>query len=252
VFPLRDLNPTRRTPVVTWALIALNVLVWLFQWAHGSDGLQALVMRYGLIPDVLTGSDIWLPRSEGGALGALITPLTSMFMHGGWLHLIGNMWFLYIFGDNVEDTLGRGRFLLFYLLGGLAAAAMQVAIGPHSTIPMVGASGAISAVMAGYVMLFPRARVVTLVFIIIFIQLIELPAFLFIFVWFGFQLLSALGTLGSTGTGGGVAFFAHVGGFVAGIVLVRALLMGRPRGAQPESGPAPAFAKPRFDGRRWR
>ena len=245
MIPLRDLSPTRRTPIVTWALIGVNVLVWLFQWAHGAEGLQALVMRYGLVPNVITSAGIWIPRSEGGALGALITPITSMFMHGGWLHLIGNMWFLHIFGDNVEDALGRGRFLAFYLLGGLAAAAMQVAIGPNSAIPMVGASGAISAVMAGYVMLFPRARVVTLVPIFFFIQIVELPAFVFIFVWFGFQLLAALGTLGSAG--GGVAFFAHVGGFIAGLLLVRAL-----RPAQPKPRPFPVYTKPHFDGRRWR
>lgn len=249
MIPLRDLNPTRRTPVVTWALIAINVLVWLFQWAHGVEGLSALVLRYGLVPQALTGGAIWVPRSEGGSLGALITPFTSMFMHGGWLHLIGNMWFLHIFGDNVEDTLGRGRFVLFYILGGLAAAALQILIGPHSAVPMVGASGAISAVMAGYVTLYPRARVVTLVPIFFFIQLIELPAFLFIFVWFGLSLLSALGTWGSVG--GGVAFFAHVGGFLAGLAMVRALRPAKPDWRPPRP-PSPTYARPHFDGRRWR
>jgi membrane associated rhomboid family serine protease len=171
---------------------------------------------------------------EGARAWTWITPLTSMFMHGGWMHIIGNMWFLWVFGDNLEDVMGRGRFIGFYLLCGLAAAVGQMLIDPGSRVPMVGASGAISGVLAGYVRLFPHARVLTLVPIFIFLQFVELPAFLFIFIWFGLQLLQGFASLGQVGTGqGGVAFFAHIGGFVAGLVLVKLFRRGKP----PRSGP---------------
>jgi len=217
VIPLRDLNPVSTRPVVTYAIIAINVVVWLlevFVWLGQGDGaMQALIYRYGVVPWYLV---------HDPHVGSWITPISSMFMHGGWMHVIGNMWFLWIFGDNVEDALGKARFVAFYVLCGLAAVAAQVAIDPSSQIPMVGASGAIAGVLAAYVTLYPRARILTLVPIFIFIQFMELPAFLFIFVWFGFQLLSGYVSLGTVGQEmGGTAFFAHIGGFVAGLALVR-------------------------------
>ncbi|MGF1467958.1 MAG: rhomboid family intramembrane serine protease [Sandaracinaceae bacterium] len=212
MIPIRDENPTRTRPVVVWVLIALNVALFLFEWSLGPEGFQAFTFLWGVIPArLLSGYDVL----------AWITPLTSMFMHGGWMHIIGNMWFLFVFGDNVEDEVGRGRFVLFYLLCGLAAVAAQVAMDPTSRVPMVGASGAIAGVLAGYVRLHPRARVLTLIPIFIFIQFVYLPAFLFIFIWFGLQLLSGVVSIGTIGQDvGGTAFFAHIGGFVAGYLLI--------------------------------
>ncbi len=221
MIPLRDMNPTVRRPIITWLLIATNVAVFVYEFLLGPQGMQDLVQRFGMIPGVLTGGDLTVPRSAGGGLGALITPFSSMFLHGSWMHLIGNMWFLHVFGDNIEDALGQVRFVLFYLVCGFMAAAGQAAIDPSSMTPMVGASGAISGVLAGYVLLYPRARVVTLVPIFIFIQFVELPAFLFIFVWFGIQLFMGATSLGADS---GVAWFAHIGGFVAGLLVVRWLV----------------------------
>jgi len=224
VIPLRDHNPTIRTPVVTWTLIAINVLVFLGEIGAGEAGARTWILRWGLIPAVVSSPEILVARSAGGAMGSLVTPLTSMFLHGGWLHLIGNMWFLHIFGDNVEDNLGRVRYLVFYLGCGLLAAATQVLVDPSSTTPMVGASGAISGVLAAYVLMHPHARVLTVIPIFIFLQFVEIPAFLFIFLWFGLQVLSGMvGLVGQGGTGAGVAWFAHIGGFIAGLALVRTL-----------------------------
>lgn len=215
MIPIRDLNPTRSRPVVTYTLIAINVAVFVYQLTLGDVEQQAFVERFGVVPYELT---------RGGYLGAFVTPFTSMFMHGGIGHILGNMWFLHIFGDNVEDALGKVRYILFYVLGGLAAVAAQVAIDPTSSVPMVGASGAIAAVIAGYVMLHPRAPILTVVPIFIFIQLMELPAFFFVFIWFGYQLLMGFVSLGAIGDNvGGVAFFAHIGGFVFGLAAVRLL-----------------------------
>lgn len=231
MIPLRDLNPTRRRPIVTWVLIAVNVGVWLYQFSLNdyqlgvaTPSFEHFVREWGAVPHHLT---------SGGKAGIYFTPFTSMFMHGGWMHLIGNMWFLHVFGDNIEDELGHARYLLFYLATGLGAVALQVAIDPSSTTPMVGASGAIAGVLGGYMMLHPRARVLTLVPIVVFFQFIELPAFLFLFVWFGLQLLQGFLSLGVADEGaGGVAFFAHIGGFVMGLVLVRLLrLPASERGA---------------------
>ena len=242
MIPIRDNNPTRTKPIVTWVFIAVNVAVFLYQLSVGQEGGRVLVERFGVVPAYLTSGDFG-SRTGGGSLGSFITPFTSMFMHGGFLHLAGNMWFLHIFGDNVEDVLGRVRYVIFYLLAGLGAALAQILVGPSSTMPMVGASGAISGVLAGYVMLFPRARVVTLVPIFIFLQFMELPAFLFIFVWFGIQVLSGYVSLGAMdATGGGVAWFAHIGGFVVGLALIRIL---RPRVTR---GPRRDL-RPRFDAR---
>jgi membrane associated rhomboid family serine protease len=229
VIPIRDLNQTRRTPVVTWTLIAANVLIFVASLSLGNEGAETVVMRFGVIPDVLVNGNWTSPRAAGGALGSWVTPFTSMFLHGGLLHLGSNMLFLHVFGDNVEDVLGRGRFLLFYLLCGLGAVAGQILVDPTSMVPMIGASGAISGILAGYVTLFPHARVVTLIPIFIFIHFMEVPAGIFIVLWFVLQLVQGYLSLGMIADGaGGVAWFAHIGGFLAGLVCIR-LLYKKPK-----------------------
>jgi membrane associated rhomboid family serine protease len=225
MFPYRDDNPTLATPVVTILIIALNVAAWIFIEGMGSEpGLSRSVCQLGLIPGELlgtapAGTTVRLGPGTVCVLGgtqAWYTPLSSMFLHGGWFHLIGNMWFLWIFGNNVEDSMGRFRYGAFYLLCGLAAAAAQTAMGPSSLVPMVGASGAISGVMGAYVILYPFVRVHMLVVLVVFITRIAVPAYLMLGYWFLLQLLG-----GSAASGeGGVAFWAHVGGFLAGAVLI--------------------------------
>ncbi len=229
MLPYRDENETQRTPVVTLALIALNVVVWLLIQGAGSPlPLARSVCELGLIPGELTGllpPGSRFPMGEG--LVCLTDPgrqpfhlVSSMFLHGSWMHLIGNMWFLWLFGNNVEDSTSRPRFVVFYLVCGLAAALAQVVTSPGSVIPMVGASGAISGVMGAYLRLFPRVRVYTLVPLGFFITSIALPAWMMLLYWLGLQVLSGLASFSSE-VGGGVAFWAHVGGFAAGLLLVR-------------------------------
>src|SRR5262245_2567164 len=235
MFPIRDENPHFLIPLVSHGLVAANVLVWALLQGLGSDPqLATSICQLGLIPGELLqrlppGSSF--PLGEGHACviqGApnWITPLSSMFMHGGWMHLIGNMWFLWIFGNNVEDAMGHARFLVFYLLCGLAAAALQVFSQPDSGIPMVGASGAIGGVMGGYVVLYPRVRVHMLVMFGFYIRTIAVPAAFMLGYWFLLQLLGGAVSLGRHGEGG-VAFWAHVGGFAAGALLV--LVFRNPR-----------------------
>ena len=221
MLPLRDNVPTRSLPLVTWALIATNVLVWvLFQLPN----LQASVDELAFHPCEVDGSC----RRIGE--GWLLTAITSMFLHGGWAHLLGNMLFLWIFGNNVEDALGRLRFLVFYLLGGITATALQTfvtlwyASQGEAAIPNVGASGAISAVLGAYLVLLPRAKVLTL---IVFV-LREIPAAFFLLIWFGFQLLDGGASVAHPEQGGGVAFFAHIGGFVFGAATVKLFQKRRP------------------------
>jgi membrane associated rhomboid family serine protease len=228
MFPYRDENQTLRRSWVTLAFIALNALAWLtIQGAGAPMPLMESVCNLGLIPGELTGS---LPPGTGFPLGEGAVCLTdpgpqishlvsSMFLHGSWMHLLGNMWFLWLFGDNVEDSMTRPRFAAFYLLCGLAAALAQVVTGPASGIPMVGASGAISGVMGAYLVLYPRVRVFALLPLGFFITTVALPAWMMLLYWIGLQVLSGVASIGQTG--GGVAFWAHVGGFVAGIVLVK-------------------------------
>jgi membrane associated rhomboid family serine protease len=225
MFPYRDDNPTLSTPVVTLLLIGVNVAVWILVQGMGSDPiLSRSVCELGLIPGeylgrVVPGTSIPLSPTEACVLGVQrqwYTPLTSMFLHGGWFHLIGNMWFLWVFGNNVEDSMGSARYLVFYILCGLAAAATQTFVNPSSIVPMVGASGAISGVMGAYVILYPRVRVHMLVILFIFITRIAVPAYLMLGYWFLLQLLGGSAAQGE----GGVAFWAHVGGFVAGAVLI--------------------------------
>ncbi|HWP34060.1 MAG TPA: rhomboid family intramembrane serine protease [Thermodesulfobacteriota bacterium] len=235
MFPYHDENETQRAPVVTGTLIALNVASWLFvQGAGAMLPLARSVCELGLIPGELTGL---LPPGTGFPMGegllCVTDPgrqvsrlFTSMFLHGSWMHLLGNMWFLWLFGNNVEDSTGRLRFLVFYLLCGLAAALLQVAFDPASGVPMVGASGAISGVMGGYLLLYPNVRVYALVPIGIFLTSVALPAWTMLLYWFALQFLGGV-TLLRGATGGGVAFWAHVGGFVAGLVLIK--LFARPQ-----------------------
>jgi membrane associated rhomboid family serine protease len=226
MFPLKDENPTEITPFVTVALIAINVAVWVFVQSAGlGDRFVASLCTYGAIPGEITGV---IPGGELLQLGPVhycptgglvrVTLLTSMFLHGGWMHLIGNMWFMWVFGNNIEDSMGHLRFVVFYLLTGLIASGAHILTSFSSGVPMVGASGAISGIMGAYIVLYPRVRVLTLIPIFFYIQIVALPAAVMLGFWFVFQLLS--GFL-SPGLGGGVAFWAHVGGFAGGVVLIK-------------------------------
>jgi membrane associated rhomboid family serine protease len=222
MFPLRDDNPTEIVPFFTMGLILASLGVWVGVQGGGFDPavLRASVCEWGVIPGQVTGapsSQALPPGLECGEGGGPVTLLTSMFLHGGWAHLIGNLWFLWIFGNNVEDSMGHMRFIAFYLLSGLAGAGLQVVSDPGSSVPMVGASGAISGVMGAYIVLYPRVSVHLLVPIFIFITTVRVPAFMMLGYWLVLQLL---GGLFVGGPGGGVAFWAHVGGFVAGMVLI--------------------------------
>jgi membrane associated rhomboid family serine protease len=225
MFPIRDEHRTATTPFVTFALIALNAAAWAFLQGLGAEAsLARSVCELGLIPGELLGTvapGTQVPLGEGVACvitreGSWLAPLTSMFMHGGWFHIVGNMWFLWVFGDNVEDALGHGRFLFFYLISGFAAAAAQVIADPSSAIPMVGASGAIGGVMGAYLVLFPHARIDVLFILGFFVRVIPMSAMFMLGYWFVIQLVS--GSFG--GAEGGVAFWAHVGGFAAGAAMV--------------------------------
>ena len=225
MFPLKDDNPTHSPSIVTIGLIVANALVYLYQFsleaggAQGARAGQAFIEEFGLVPCRLTGAC----RSTIDLPSPVVTMFTSMFMHGGLFHIGGNMLFLWIFGNNVEDTLGHGRYLIFYLACGVAAALAQTAIGPSSPIPMVGASGAVSGVLGSYLLLFPHAHVTTLIILGFFFRLVKIPAVIVLGFWIVLQLLNGLGSFGAAG---GVAFFAHIGGFVAGMGL---LFVFRPR-----------------------
>jgi membrane associated rhomboid family serine protease len=216
MFPLRDDNPTTITPVLTVALIAINVLVFMYQVSLGPRGDQRLLYQFGAIPAVVLGEKA-LPAAVV-AVPPVATMFTSMFLHGSIMHLLGNMLYLWIFGNNIEEAMGRVRFLLFYLLTGVIASLAHVLSNPSSTLPSIGASGAISGVLGAYILLYPRARVLTLIFLGFFIRLMYIPAGWVLGIWFVLQLLS--GSMAGQGNGGGVAFWAHIGGFVAGMLLV--------------------------------
>jgi membrane associated rhomboid family serine protease len=227
VFPIRDDNPQILTPIVTIGLIIANVLAWaLIQGFGNSAPLTASVCELGLIPAELLGSlpaGTTVPMGDGLACvlsvdPAKITLLSHMFLHGGWLHLIGNLWFLWIFGDNVEDSMGHVRFLVFYLLCGFAAAGLQLYSNPDSRVPMVGASGAIGGVMGAYVILYPRVWVHMLLWFGFYVTRIAIPAYFMLGYWFAIQLVG--GAVSAGQEGGGVAFWAHVGGFAAGALLI--------------------------------
>ena len=256
MFPLRDNLPTDRFPVVTVAIIAINFLVFLFlqgpsfSLSSGQEVETKPIVEYGAIPYRVThpgkkcvlavpgtpqeqpacqGTDLYAeaqasspPPEDISQPPAFLTIFTSMFMHGGWLHIIFNMLFLWVFGNNIEDSMGRVRYTLFYLLGGLAAAATQVVVSPDSQAPLVGASGAIAGVLGGYALLYPRARVLTAVFVF-FIFLVEIPALVLLGIWIFLQFLPAVGQLASpdVGSQGGVAYFAHLGGFAFGLLAIK-------------------------------
>ena len=210
MFPIRDSEPSYTKPVVTMFIIAVNLLVFLFEASLDPYTLNAFIAHYGLIPAEFHASAIF----------------TSMFVHGGWLHVLGNMWFLWIFGNNIEDILGHEKYLIFYILCGVAAAITQTYFALDSQVPMVGASGAIAGVMGAYLIKFPHARIRTL-FFFIFIMFFDIPAWVMLVYWFAIQFFSGIGSIAeSTANSGGTAFFAHVGGFLAGILLVNLL---RPR-----------------------
>jgi membrane associated rhomboid family serine protease len=225
MIPLRDDNPSSSAPLVTYLLILLNVAVFLYMVSLGSPAaVERFVVTWGAIPAEITG------RAGGGPAAEYPTLVTSMFMHGGWAHLLGNMLYLWIFGDNVEDLMGHGGFLVFYLLAGLAAVWAHILTAPASRIPLVGASGAIAGVLGAYLALFPRAHIISLVVFGFVWRTVAVPAMLFLPIWFLMQFVQGLATLGAETAG--VAWWAHVGGFAAGFVLVWLFARRRP-GRQP-------------------
>jgi membrane associated rhomboid family serine protease len=226
MFPLKDENPTELVPFVTVTIIVANVAVWLLvQHAGAGDRFLESLCAFGAIPGEITGRiplESWVPLGAGECrTGGLVggTLISSMFLHGGWMHLIGNMWFLWVFGNNIEDSMGHVRFAIFYLLTGLLASGAHILTSLDSGVPTVGASGAISGVMGAYIVLYPKVRVITLVFLLYFARVMALPAVALLGLWFALQLLQGTASLGIRG--GGVAFWAHVGGFVAGVALIK-------------------------------
>ena len=203
MIPLRDVIPSRTTPYLTVTIIAINAIAWIYELSLPREELPLFLQQFGVVPAYFSAP----------------TLISSMFLHGGWSHVLGNMWYLWIFGDNVEDRLGHGRFLVFYLLCGIAAAAGQIVIDPQSTLPTIGASGAIAGVMGAYFVLYPQSRVLTLIPLIVFWEIIELPAIFLLGFWFLMQLFSA-GAIAVTASthGGGIAFMAHVAGFLVGMI----------------------------------
>jgi membrane associated rhomboid family serine protease len=210
MIPIKDENPTSTFPIFTIGIIALNCIIFLYQQSLGRAA-AGFILTYGAVPDAVSSfrmTDFPAP----------LTLLTSMFLHGGWLHLIGNMLYLWIFGNNIEDQLGHLRFLVFYLVCGAVASSAHIAVTPHSRIPMVGASGAIAGVLGAYIVKFPHARVLTLLWLGFFVRLVRIPAIFFLGFWFIMQLIFGLPSLATPGTGE-IAFFAHIGGFLAGLFL---------------------------------
>jgi membrane associated rhomboid family serine protease len=225
MIPVRDDQPRFSTPYVTYFLIGLNLVIFLFEASLPPRGFKVLLFQLGMIPSNITG--ILTGTHETGLAAAFLPTLTSMFLHGSWMHVIGNMWFLWIFGDNIEDYLGHFKYLVFYLLSGFGAALAQLILNPHSSVPTVGASGAIAGVLGAYFLLYPKAKV--LIWFPIFF-LFYLPAWVTLGYWFAIQFVSGAATsLASySDTRGGVAFWAHVGGFIVGIVLIK-IFPERPR-----------------------
>ncbi len=221
MIPIRDNIASRSFPIVNLTLIMLNISVFLYEvFIHPS--MREFILKNGIIPAVVVSLNS-VPLSE-----RILPFFTSMFIHGSWFHLIGNMLFLYVFGDNVEDRMGHFKYLLFYITCGILAALLQIAFNHDSTIPMIGASGAVSGVLGAYLLFFPRARVLTLIPVFVFIHLVYLPSTVFIVFWFLIQFLSGLSTIG-TSMKGGIAFWAHIGGFVAGLIMARYINTRRKR-----------------------
>ncbi len=233
MFPIRDTIQSRTTPVVMWALIAANVGLFLFEFILPRTHLEQVVYLYGLVPRRFThprwAAYVGFPKNTYWPF------LTSMFLHGGWVHLISNMWMLWIFGDNVEDRMGHVRFLLFYLLCGAISAIFHLLSQPGSAVPTIGASGAIAGVLGAYLLLFPRARIVTLVPIFFFPVIIHIHAFFFLIFWFFTQFYSGTLSLLARSQGGGIAWWAHIGGFLAGMYLCKYFVKRQYRRRRPET-----------------
>lgn len=240
MIPLRDANPTRRSPIVTIGLIVACFVVFAYEvgsLANGGGALDAFVRAWGVVPAELTSA--WGAGSFAST--ETVTLLSSQFLHGGWLHILGNLLYLWIFGNNIEDRFGRRAFPIFYLAGGAVAGLTQVLIDPTSDVPLIGASGAIAAILGAYLVLYPRARITSLVFLGFFYQLIDVPAVIVLAFWFVLQLVDGLASLGVGSVGGGVAFFAHIGGFLFGVVVavvIRTVGRWRGLGAVRPAGPS--------------
>jgi membrane associated rhomboid family serine protease len=253
VFPLKDDNPTQRFPALTLALIALNVVAYLL-WQRGglvlgsptSEHFVCNLGDWAVFPYEVThpGEQVATQGCPVPRASTWLTVFTSMFMHGGLLHLAGNMLFLWVFGNNVEDSMGPVRFMAFYLLGGIAATLLQTLMGPNATVPTVGASGAIAGVLGGYIVLYPRARVLTLILLVFIPIFLRLPAMIVLGLWFVEQLLFGYFDVNSGGESGGVAYFAHIGGFVFGLLAIRAFAGTR---RPPPARPRPVY--PGYGGR---
>lgn len=225
MIPLRDTVPRRIYPFVTLALIVTNVIIFFFELSLPLGDVESLFSRFGLAPARSAHPDG--ARAPGLSLAACWPFLTSLFLHGSWLHVVSNMWTLYLFGDNVEDLLGHTRFLIFYLLSGLAANGVHYLVNLDSPVPVIGASGAIAGIMAAYLRFFPRARIITLIPVLILPYFLELPAALFMAIWFIMQLSSGAASLSGAGAGGGIAWWAHIGGFVTGFLVIKPLCSKR-------------------------
>ncbi|MBF4509805.1 MAG: rhomboid family intramembrane serine protease [Aeromicrobium sp.] len=222
MIPLRDENPTRRIPWVTLALIAANIAVFIYEVSLGTEALQAFWTRWALVPTRFLADPL--------APAEFATLFTAMFMHAGWIHIGGNMLYLWIFGNNVEDRFGPLGFIAFYLVSGVAASTLQIVAAPTSSVPMLGASGAVAGVLGAYLLLYPGASVITLIPVFFFIEIARVPAFLVIGFWFVLQLGSGLASLGSAGAeAGGVAWFAHIGGFLAGVAVTLPVAVAKRR-----------------------
>ncbi len=219
MFPIQDSVPSRSVPVVTRALILINVVVFFFELSLSRESIIQLFYLFGVVPARFTDPE-WA-ASIGFPIGSYWSLLTHQFLHGGWLHIVANMWTLWIFGDNVEDRMGPLRFIIFYLVCGVLAALTQVLVTPNATIPSVGASGAIAGVLGAYLLFFPTARLIVLIPILFFPFFFELPAVIFLVLWFFIQLFSGTAMLASPQQVGGIAFWAHIGGFIAGMLLCR-------------------------------
>jgi membrane associated rhomboid family serine protease len=219
MFPIQDSVPSRSVPVVTRALILINVVVFFFELSLSRESIIQLFYLFGVVPARFTDPE-WA-ASIGFPIGSYWSLLTHQFLHGGWLHIVANMWTLWIFGDNVEDRMGPLRFIIFYLVCGVLAALTQVLVTPDATIPSVGASGAIAGVLGAYLLFFPTARLIVLIPILFFPFFFELPAVIFLVFWFFIQLFSGTAMLASPQQVGGIAFWAHIGGFIAGMLLCR-------------------------------
>jgi rhomboid family protein len=216
MIPLRDRNPTKRFPYVNVCLILINVAVFIYEVSQGSD-LDIFIHRFSVIPSEIFSSIQRRAFFEASFRGIF----TSMFLHAGWLHLGGNMLYLWVFGDNIEDKLGHARYIVFYFICGIASSALYVYVDPHSAVPAIGASGAISGVLGAYILLFPKAKILTLIPIFIFLQFVELPAIIVLGLWFVLQFFNGLASLSSqTAEAGGTAWWAHIGGFAAGLILI--------------------------------